>query len=197
MPPVSEQRHLLWSPGHSVVSKIPLKLPSPQLHTVSSPPWGAPAGSAGSPAGAPTPRRGRPFTPGPSSPLSRQPAPASRAALSPPPSGPLTSAAPAHAPARRGLRRSAPGCRRLLRLPRTDNEGQACRVTSASRRRGLRRGVGLSLTPRPLRPSFSLAGTWTPPSFYCPPSWVPRACCRHCGKSKWKTRRPAFKRGIL
>lgn len=131
------------------------------------------------------------------SPLSRQPAPASRAALSPPPSGPLTSAAPARAPARRGLRRSAPGCRRLLRLPRTDNEGQACRVTSASRRRGLRRGVGLSLTPRPLRPSFSLAGTWTPPSFYCPPSWVPRACCRHCGKSKWKTRRPAFKRGIL
>lgn len=91
----------------------------------------------------------------------------------------LASAAPARAPARRGLRRSAPGCRRLLRLPRTDNEGQACRVTSASRRRGLRRGVGPSLTPRPLRPSFSLAGTWTPPSFYCPPSWVPRACCRH------------------
>lgn len=96
---------------------------------------------------------------GPSSPLSRQPTPASRAVLSPPPSGPLTSAAPARAPARGGLRRSAPGCRRLLRLPGTDNEGQACRVTSAPRKAGpAARGGAESYAPPPPPFFFRLPG---------------------------------------
>lgn len=42
----------------------------------------------------------------------------------------LTSAASARTPASHGLRRSAPGVRRLLRLPGTDNEGRGHLVTS-------------------------------------------------------------------
>ena len=86
--------------------------------TRARPRQGAPAGSARSPLGAPTPFGGA-SRPSERSPLSaRQPGhPASRAALPPLHRGLLTSAAPARTPARHGIRRSAPGGRRLLRLP--------------------------------------------------------------------------------
>lgn len=88
-----------------------------------SPPRGAPADSAQSPLGAPTPTPGQAAPPA-ALPRSHPRASASRAARPPPPHRPFTSGTPARAPARRRVRRSAPGVRRLLGLPGTDNEGR-------------------------------------------------------------------------